>query len=145
VWNRGFGLADSKKDEAMKNDRPVIVQELPDKLTGGKATQFLREVEPFLRAERPRIVFDLSRVGQLDCSGVEILLLCMEEVMKRNGDLKLAAIPSGPAVILEMMRVDRLFETFETVSEAVESFDYLPGHAFPLPQQGFSITAAGGD
>jgi anti-sigma B factor antagonist len=129
----------------MKNDKPVMVRELPDRLTMKNASLFLREVEPFLKADRPRVVFDFSHVSQLDCAGVESLLLCMEEVMKRNGDLKLAAIPSGPAVILELMKVDRLFETFESVAKAVESFDYLPVQAFQLPQQWYPVNAAGGD
>ena len=49
-------------------------------------------------------------------------LRCMEEAMKRNGDLKLAALSPQLAVILEMTRVDRLFEIFDNCNDAVESF-----------------------
>jgi anti-anti-sigma factor len=129
----------------MQNEKPVVVQELPERLTMKSAHLFFREAAPFLKADRPRVVFDFSHVSQLDCAGVEMLLLCMEEAMKRNGDLKLAAVPSGPAVILELTRVDRLFETFETVAEAVESFDYLPVQAFQPPQQSYTVPATGGD
>ena len=60
-----------------------------------------------------------------------MLLHCMEEVMKRNGDLKLAALPPGPAVMLEVTRVDRLFEIFDQAQDAVESFYRLPVPALP--------------
>jgi anti-sigma B factor antagonist len=106
--------------------RPVVVQQLPDKLTVGYTHQFVRKIEPHLKSERPYLVFDFSHVRQFDSSGVQMLLHCMEEVMKRNGDLKLASLPPGPAVMLELTRVDRLFETFEDVQDAVESFYRLP-------------------
>ena len=51
-----------------------------------------------------------------------MLLHCLEEAMKRDGDLKLAAVSPASAVILELMRVDRLFEAFETADQAVRSF-----------------------
>ena len=51
---------------------------------------------------------------------------------KQNGDLKLAAIPPASAVILELTRVDRLFEIFATVSEAVDSFY---GFSVPISSQ----------
>lgn len=63
-----------------------------------------------------------------------MLLHCMEEVMKRNGDLKLAALPPGPAVMLEITRVDRLFEIFDDAQDAVDSFYRLPVQALPAIQ-----------
>jgi len=47
--------------------------------------------------------------------------------MKRNGDVKLASIPPGATAILELTRVDRLFEAFESAADAVNSF-----HQFPM-------------
>lgn len=111
--------------------RSVVVQQLPERLTVGFTQQFFREIESQLKTDRPYLVFDFSHVRQFDSSGVQMLLYCMEEVMKRNGDLKLAALPSGPAVMLELTRVDRLFEIFEDVQDAVESFHRLPLQALP--------------
>jgi anti-sigma B factor antagonist len=114
----------------MTTGKPIIVKRLPEKFTLEQAHLFFREMEHFLNADRPRMVFDFSEVRQLDSSGIEVLLRCMEEVMKRNGDLKLAAVPAGPATILELTRVDRLFEVFENTSDAVESFRRFPVHAY---------------
>jgi len=111
--------------------RSVVVQQLPDQLTVGYTHQFFREIEPQLKTERPYVVFDFCKVRQFDSSGVQMLLHCMEEVMKRNGDLKLAALPPGPAVMLELTRVDRLFEIFADVQDAAESFDRLPMQTLP--------------
>ena len=49
--------------------------------------------------------------------------------MKRDGDLKLAALSPESEVILELMRVARVFEAYPTSDEAVRSFNALPGDA----------------
>jgi len=95
-----------------------------------EAQELLRELAPLLEEDLPRLVFDFSDVRQLDSAGIEMLLRCMEEAMKRNGDVKLAAISPQVAVILELTRVDRLFEIFENPSDAVESFHRFPVQAF---------------
>lgn len=121
---------ESRPRSHMTSPRPVIVKQLPAQLKLGQIQEFLREVDPLITADRPCIVFDFSHVTQIDSAGVDMLLHCMEQAMKRNGDLKLAAVPPASAVILELTRVDRLFEVFETVSEAVDSF-----YGFSVPAQ----------
>lgn len=50
--------------------------------------------------------------------------------MKRNGDVKLAAIPPQATSILELTKVNHLFEIFDNVSDAVDSFHQTPVSAF---------------
>lgn len=106
---------------------PVVIKQLPEQLTIGKSQSFVREIAPLFQANRQRLVFDFSQVRKMDSTAVEMLLYCMEEAMKRNGDLKFAAVPPSSAIILELTRVDQLFEIFETVSDAVDSYSALPG------------------
>ena len=91
----------------------------------------LKELKPMLGGSRPRVVLDCSEIQHLDSAGVETLLCCMEEAMKRDGDVKLAGVAPCSAVILELMQVDHLFEMFNTTEEAVRSFCELPSYAFP--------------
>lgn len=109
----------------METSRPVVVKRMPDRLNLRQARTFLREVQPFIRSDRPQLVFDLSQVRQMDSAGVDMLLHCMGEVMKRDGDLKLAALSPQAATILEITRTDRLFEIYETSTDAVRSFTYF--------------------
>jgi anti-anti-sigma factor len=114
--------------------KPVVVKQLPQALHVEQTRHFLRELAPALSGDRPRLVLDCSAVKQLDSAGIELLLNCMEQVMKRDGDLKLAAVSSESAVILEITQVDRLFEIFESSEEAVRSFDQFPAQAFAQAQ-----------
>jgi anti-anti-sigma factor len=86
---------------------------------------FLREVDALLRADRPRIVFDCSQVQTIDGSGTEMLLHCVEQVIRQDGDLTLASVPAEVMVVLELTCVDRLFEIFASNSDAVESYNGL--------------------
>lgn len=113
----------------MSNIRPVLVMQLPERLNLTQAREYWPEVMAVLESDRPRMVFDFSQVRQIDSAGVEMLLNSLESVMRLDGDLKLAALTPESTVILELTRVDRLFEVFPTVDSAVESF-----HRFFLPE-----------
>jgi anti-anti-sigma factor len=109
------------------NSRPVVVKRMPERLNSRAAREFLRDVQPFLLADRPQLVFDLSQVVQLDAAGVEMLQRCMSEAHKRDGDVKLASLSDQSAVVLELTRTERLFEIYETSTDAARSFSgFLP-------------------
>ena len=108
----------------------MAVKQLPEKLSVKQGRGFFREVESCLNADRPRVVLDCSKVQQLDSTGIQVLLCCLEEALKRNGDVKLASVPPGAAAILELTRVDRLFEAFDSTADAVNSFDKFPVQLF---------------
>jgi anti-sigma B factor antagonist len=104
--------------------RPVAVTKLPQDMALDLAHQFFREVAPLLNFDRPYLVFDLSEVRYLDSNGIQVLQRCLGHVIKRGGDLKLAAIPPPLLPILEWAKVARLFQIFESPADAVESFHH---------------------
>lgn len=111
----------------METSRPVIVKRLPSRVNLREAKKFLREMMSILRVDRPQVVLDLSVVRQMDSAGVDVLLRCMAEAMKRDGDVKLAALSPQAAVVLELTRTDRLFEIYHTSTDAARSFSgFLP-------------------
>lgn len=123
----------------MDSNRPVVIKRMPERLNLRQARLFWREVQPLITSDRPQLVFDLSSVKYLDVAGVDMLLECMAEAMKRDGDLKLAAVSPEAAVILEMTRTDRFFEIYETPADAMRSFSrFLPE---AVRQQPFSTPA----
>ena len=104
----------------------IAVKQLPQTLNEKGARLFFRELESCMNIDRPRVVFDCSKLLRLDRSALHLLLTCLEEAMKRNGDVKLAAIPAGPRATLQLTGADRLFEIFDTNADAVNSFRRLP-------------------
>ena len=84
--------------------------------------RFLAAMEDCIDVDRPRIVLDCSRVRHMGRQAVNVLLCCLEEAMKRNGDVKLAAVPPDARAVLEITGADRLFEILDTMEDAVEGF-----------------------
>jgi len=115
----------------MQTSGPVVVMQVPEILNVKEVHSFMEELGPLLESNRPRIVLDCSQVRSMESAGVEMLLRCLEEVLKRDGDLKLAALSQEAEVILELMRVARVFETFQTCEDAVRSFNAIPTDAVP--------------
>jgi anti-anti-sigma factor len=117
--------------------------QVPEQFTGAEAHKFMQELGPLLESNRPRVVLECSQVRSMDSAGVETLLHCLEEALKRDGDLKLSALSPEAEVILELLRVARVFETFPSSEEAVRSFNAIPVEA--LPQDAPWYTAVFGD
>lgn len=91
-------------------------------MAGREARVFYKEVLPALSSDRPQIVFDLSKMRQLDSIGIGVFLQCMCQVMKYDGDIKLAAVLPQAAAMFELTRIGPLFEVYEDSIAAVRSF-----------------------
>lgn len=111
----------------METNRPVFVKRLPDRLNNREAKAFQREMERVINSDRPQLVFDCSQVKQIDAAGVEMLLHSLSRSVRHDGDLKLAAVSPQMEIVLQMTRTDRLFEIYDTATDAVLSFSrFLP-------------------
>jgi len=109
------------------SSRPVVVKRMPERMNLKQARKFQKEVEPFLVSDRPQIVFDMSQVRHIDAAGIDVLLRCMRQAMKHDGDVKLASLSPQAAVVLELTRTGRLFEIYENSTSAAKSFScFLP-------------------
>jgi anti-sigma B factor antagonist len=113
--------------------RTVVVKQLPETLNAKVGRLFFSELESCMNVDRPCLVLDCSKVRKMDSSAVHLMLCCLEEALKRNGDVKLAAIPAGATTILELSGIDRLFEIFDTNADAVNSFSRPPVDAASHP------------
>lgn len=109
----------------MLSRRTIVVVGLPQRLTRAHGRDFLLEIGPLLDVDRPRIVFDCSQVREIDRAGTDMLLHCVEQVIRQDGELTLSAVPAKIMAVLELTCVDRLFEIFQSNSDAVESYKRL--------------------
>lgn len=100
----------------------VTVTRLPATLTMKQGRIFFNELEARMNIDHPCVVLDCSKVREMDRFAIHMLLCCLEETIKRDGDVKLAALSPSAREILELTRVDRLFEIYDTEADAVKSF-----------------------
>ena len=97
----------------------VIVVHTPEELGGDQAFK----LEPYLTSlERIQVVLDLDNTEMLDSSGLTALLDSQESLRALRGDVKIAATNPMNRKILEVTRIDQQLEVFESVLDAVRSF-----------------------
>ena len=83
---------------AMK--RLVTVEQLPEITSEDQGRRFLGKVQERMSDRRPGLVLDCSGLSQLDKPVFHLILSCLEEAMKRNGDARLAAVsPSAQGLL----------------------------------------------
>lgn len=87
----------------------------------------LHELDRWIEgANRPRVVLDCSELEGIGLSEVRLFMSCLERVMKRNGDARLAGLSPRARKVLSRFGVERLFRIYDSQESAIRSFDMHP-------------------
>jgi anti-anti-sigma regulatory factor len=118
--------------------RPIITEAFPDCTRKADCQAFLQRFRLLLfNTYRPVVVLDMSHSPQMNAAGIELLLNCITEVTRRDGELKLAAPSAQTELILELTQLTGIVERFGTVDQARASLeirpDTQPGRTAPAP------------
>jgi anti-sigma B factor antagonist len=71
-------------------------------------------------AKKPKhLVVDLSRVTYMDSSGLAVLIEGMQKVQEYGGKFALAGVQESVTHILEIARLDQVFQIFPDVDSAL--------------------------
>lgn len=104
------------------NQRSVIVTQLQP-MDSKKAREFLRHLaESMTTIIRPGIVLDCSTLDRFDAGVLDLMLCCLEEALKCNGDVRLASLHPDVKALLDSTGAGNLFQIFTTINQATESF-----------------------
>jgi anti-anti-sigma factor len=98
-------------------------------LVGGAETEALTgAVAQLAAAEAPKIVLDLHRITLVSSLGVEELRRIHRTCIDHNGWLRLACIAERVEDILATMRLHWVFDTFDSVEDAMAAPAHAPTH-----------------
>ncbi|QDU96294.1 STAS domain-containing protein [Lignipirellula cremea] len=97
----------------------VIVVHTPEEV-GDEQSDAL---ENFLTSlERTKVIVDLDGTETFDSSGLTSLLNAKDILVECGGDLKISSTQGVNRKILEITRIDKRLEVFDSVIDAVKSF-----------------------
>lgn len=100
----------------------VAVVTLPgNSLDAGNSREFKNDINPVLDKHK-QVVFDLSELAFVDSSGCGALVSCLRRVRTDSGDLKLCRVSRQVLDLFSVIRMDRIFEIFDTRDEAIAAF-----------------------
>jgi anti-sigma B factor antagonist len=70
----------------------------------------------------PRILIDFSKVEQMSSSALGALVKISQRIQEKSGQLRLACLAGHLREILEITRLITLFQLFDSVEAALDSF-----------------------
>lgn len=101
----------------------VRIISLSGKITIGSGDIQLRDlIHESLEQGHHKLVLDLGGVSALDSSGIGEMVASYTSARKRGAALKLAKLSPKITDILQMTQLITVFETFDSLDEAMESF-----------------------
>ena len=105
-----------------EDGRVTILTVKGDLVIGEAETAFKKTVTRLIEDGRVNFLVDLRQVNFLDSSGLGALVRAMTISQKEGGQTKL--LGAGPQVkrLLEMTKLDSLFENYNDMESAVSSF-----------------------
>jgi anti-sigma B factor antagonist len=83
-------------------------------------------LEALIQRGRVKLVLDLTNVNYIDSAGVGFLVSKYTSARRRGGDLKLVDVTPRVERVLEITRLVRVFELFDTQEQALHSFVNTP-------------------
>ena len=110
------------KLKEVSTDNDVLLIELNEgNLDASNAREFRDSIQLMMR-ERTRVVLDMAGVKFVDSSGLGALISCLRLLNGREGDFRLCAMSKPVRALIELMRIDRVFNIHTTREEAIRSF-----------------------
>jgi len=118
VLHKVFKIEVEQEDDLMPPS-PVTVMQLPDLSDPSAHRSFLREVKKFMDSSRqPRLIVDLSTVGQIGPESIDLLLECVDQAERSDGEVSVAGASRETEVILELTQAASVLNIFPSVPEA---------------------------
>jgi len=101
----------------------VAVVDLSGKITIGEGDVILREkVNDLLDGGQKDVLLNLEKVSYMDSAGIGELVACYKRAKEKDGTVKLLN-PSGKVYdLLQLTKLEEVFDTFRDEREALVSF-----------------------
>ncbi|MEX0703961.1 MAG: STAS domain-containing protein [Planctomycetales bacterium] len=100
----------------------VLVAHTPDDLNADTAPGFLDALARPIDEGQTRIVLQMDRSETYDSAGLAALLDLQDQLREQGGQLKISGLGEPGRKIFEITRLDRRFDLFDSVIDAVDSF-----------------------
>ena len=107
----------------VKESYNALVIELKGKLVGGPlSSEFSNTLYDYFGKGKKNIVVDLGGLSYVNSTGLGILISGFTSAKKNGGDLKLANINDKVEGLLSITKLNRIFEQYDSVDNAVKSY-----------------------
>lgn len=110
----------------------VTVVRCQGRIVAGNESEALRSHVTWLLNDRRSILLHLGEVGFIDSSGLGTMVRALASARQVRGDMKLCNVPEPVRKVLEMTRLNSVFDLHDSEETALAAF-YRPGSRSEAP------------
>ena len=100
----------------------VTTVQIDDRLEADTAQEFRDSMSRLASEGKIKIVLDLGKVSFVDSSGLGCIVSLLRQFRQNDGDIKLACITDSIRPLIEIVRLHRVFDIYDSTEEAERSF-----------------------
>ncbi len=110
------------KSKVVERYNAVVIELKGDVMGGDDTKEFQEILHKLIEEGKKNIVVDLGEVKFMNSSGLGMLISGLTTTKKAEGSLKLARVGEKIQSLLIITKLIQIFETFESVEDAVKTF-----------------------
>ncbi|MBN2414072.1 STAS domain-containing protein [candidate division KSB1 bacterium] len=101
----------------------VNVIKITGELMAGHDSEKLRKVvDESIKAENVNVVVDMEEVTWMNSSGLGMLISALTSLRSSEGDMRLANLSDRIRRPMQITKLDKVFQDFDSVADAVQSY-----------------------
>jgi anti-sigma B factor antagonist len=101
----------------------VVVLEPKGKIMGGPDASMLHDqLHEYIKQGKKKVIIDLSKVDWMNSTGLGILISALTTLKNNQGELKLTNVTDKIRSLLTITKLVTVFETYDSLDQAVASF-----------------------
>ncbi len=105
-----------------KNGNVTVIFVHEERLDAHNSEELKLEMNSLFESGTKDLLVDLKEVRFIDSSGLGVLVSGFKNASTRQGSLKLSALQTQVKSMFELTRLHRVFDIYQTVDEALESY-----------------------
>ena len=100
----------------------IQLLELNGRLVLGRESQRLEwQVEELVKAQKTKLILDMSLVPYVDSAGLGVLVGCNSKVKNAGGEMRLAGVEARVLQLLKLAFLESIFTIDATVADACKA------------------------
>ncbi len=113
----------SIKSKTIQDGRIAIIEIRGSFIGNADTDRFREDVDDFIEQGNKNLVINLQKVDYINSSGIGAIISARGNYQKENGMVKLVGVSRNVQNLLVVTRLIEIFEVYETLDEAVLSFN----------------------
>ena len=100
----------------------IFICKLEGEIDFNNSSDLRKSFVKLIESQAQKVVLDLEKVTYVDSSGLATLVEMLQKLKSSNGQLKLAGLQEKVRSVFEITKLEKIFEIYPQVQQAVESF-----------------------